>query len=83
MIVIVRENCAGFDSFHTEIRLTDKQARLSRKGDQVVASINGTHIVQVTWVDETSASVFIPDGLTVLNRKPELAGVRFQFQQKE
>jgi hypothetical protein len=80
MLVVVRMNCAGFDSFSTEIRLTDAKATLSRGRDQVIASLNGTRIVQVTWIDETSVVLFAPDGVAFTIHKAELEGVRFQFR---
>lgn len=80
MLVVLRVNCAGFDSFDTEIRLTDPKATIARGRDQVVASINGTHIIQVTWRDDSSAVLFAPHGAHLTVHKAELGGVRIEVQ---
>jgi hypothetical protein len=80
MLVVSRVNCAAFDSFVTEIRLQDANAPIRRDRKQVVASINDTRVVQVTWQDESSAVLFAPKGATVTVHKPELEGVRIEFR---
>ena len=76
VLSIVRVNCAGFDSFRTEVRLG--------RGDplraQVVATINSSPEVQVTWVDDASVLVFAPQRYHVNVQKEEADGVRVKFR---
>jgi hypothetical protein len=78
MLVVLRVSCAGFDSFGTEIRLTDAKGRITRGRDQVVASVNGARIIQVTWLDESSAVLFAPNEAQLIIHKAELEGVRIK-----
>lgn len=81
MLVVLRVHCTAFDSFGTEIRLTDAKARITRGRDQVVASVNGAHIIQVTWLDESSAVLFAPTGAQLIIHKAELEGVRIKVHE--
>jgi hypothetical protein len=76
LLSIVRVNCAAFDSFQTEIRLEGSDASRG----QVVATINRSPVVQVTWVDDTSVLVFAPRGHNIAVQKKEVDGVRIEFR---
>jgi hypothetical protein len=75
MLSIVRVNCAGFDSFQTEVRL-------GRDGStgEVVARISRSPVLQVTWVDETSVHIFAPQGYSLDVQKKESDGVHIEFR---
>lgn len=79
MLVVLRVNCAAFDSFTTEIRLTDAKATLARGREQVVASVDGARIIQVTWLDESSVVLFAPNGAHLTIHKAEIEGVRIKI----
>ena len=76
VLSLVRVDCAGFDSFRTEVRLG--------RGDplraQVVATISSSPEVQVTWVNDTSVLVFAPLQYHVHIQKEEVDGVRVEFR---
>jgi hypothetical protein len=76
VLSVVRVDCAGFDSFRTEVRLEDATGT----GGQVVARINRSPVVQVTWVDDSSVLVFVPKGHDIHVEKKEIDGVRIDFR---
>jgi hypothetical protein len=80
VLSVVRVNCAGFDSFRTEVRLGDAAATARASGGEVVARISKSPVVQVTWVDESSMVVFVPKEYHVDVQKKELEGVRIEFR---
>jgi hypothetical protein len=75
VLSLVRVDCAGFDSFRTEVRLQDSTGT----GGQVVASMNRSPVVQVTWVDDSSVVIFTPKGHDIHIEKKEIDGVRMDF----
>src|SRR5207247_4891579 len=60
VLTIVRVDCAGFDSFRTEVRLGGIDATAHPSGGEIVATISSSPVVQVTWADESSVVVFVP-----------------------
>jgi hypothetical protein len=76
----MRVDCAGFDSFRTEVRLGGADATAHSFGGEVVARISSSPVVQVTWADESSVVVFVPKDYHVYVQKKELDGVRIDFR---
>jgi hypothetical protein len=80
VLSVVRVDCAGFDSFRTEVRLGDAAATTRASGGEILARISSSPVVQVTWVDESSVVVFVPKEYHVDVQKNELDGVRTEFR---
>jgi hypothetical protein len=80
VLTIVRVDCAGFDSFRTEVRLGDADATARASGGEIVARISSSPVVQVTWVDESSVVVFVPKEYHLYVQKKDLNGVRIDFR---
>jgi hypothetical protein len=70
---IMRVNCHALDSFQTEIRLGRAAA------GEVVASVSGSPVVQVTWVDESLVQIFVPDSYARDLKKADHDGVHIEF----
>ena len=80
VLTIVRVDCAGFDSFRTEVRLGGVDAMARPTGGGIVARISSSPVVQVTWADESSVVVFVPKEYHVDIQKKELDGVRIDLR---
>lgn len=75
VLSIVRVDCAGFDSFHTEIRLGS-----TADTGEVVASVSSSPVVQVTWVDDSLVQIFVPERYTRSLKKSDSDGVHIEFR---
>jgi len=78
VLVISRANC-NIGSFSTEVRLHNAKAPGGTSDDELIASINSSPVVRVTWTDDFSVLVFTPKEYDVHIRKGEVGGVRIEF----
>lgn len=81
VLVIVRRNCAAFDSFATEVRLRNGAGTRNNGLGERMASMHGAPILQVTWQDDSSVIVFAPSRTNVHIVKSEFGGVRLQVRE--
>jgi hypothetical protein len=79
MLLLVRRNCGAFDSFQTEVRL--RHSGSERGVGELMASINGVPVVQVTWQDDSSVLIFVPPRVSVSRVKSDHDGVRCEVRQ--
>jgi hypothetical protein len=79
VIVVVRLNC-NIGSYATEVRLQEANARDDRSPERVVASLNRSPVLQVTWVDDSSVVLFAPSGYDLHIQRKDVEGVHIDFR---
>jgi hypothetical protein len=75
VLSLVRVNCGAFTSFHTEVRLGREAT-----GGELVATLNSSPVVQVTWVGDTLVQIFAPKDTPRDLKKPDYDGVHIEFR---